>query len=211
MAACSGVTAVTDDRSVVIRWRKSETSGQTGQSGVKHVTTQSERHHVIPSDCQQTGNTGYHQWNMRPQLGICIEERRGEVDILSVDILESDVTRRPDIRRKNRWNVATRRWILNWICLGVCSCSSCCYKLTKWLTVLPGRGLSLLSRLTGGELELEFILPLSDNSLTTLHTPHSTLLPLVITMESGEWRHHNCPVLFVSKMTCIMWGNSCGG
>ena len=42
------MTAVTDDRSVVIRWRKSETSGQTGQSGVNYVTTQ--RYTVVESD-----------------------------------------------------------------------------------------------------------------------------------------------------------------
>ena len=53
--SCREVTAVTDDRSVVIRWRKSETWGQTGQSGVKHVTTQWSG--VMPYQ----GNTGYYQ------------------------------------------------------------------------------------------------------------------------------------------------------
>ena len=47
--ACSIATAVTDDRSVVIRWRKSETSGQAGQSWVNYVTTQvpSATHHTV--------------------------------------------------------------------------------------------------------------------------------------------------------------------
>ena len=50
--ACSIATAVTDDRSVVIRWRKSETGGQTGQSGVNHVTTQCSD--TIPRETQDT-------------------------------------------------------------------------------------------------------------------------------------------------------------
>ena len=103
----------------------------------------------------------------RPELGIC-------KDILSVDILESGEWCNkcgPDTKRKTGGMLRQEAYNSK---LDLSR-----YKLTKWLTVLTGRGpsLPLLSRLPTGELE--FILPLSDNSLTTT-------LPLVITMRTPE-------------------------